>query len=105
VGPEFKVAGGYMAFKVPPASSSNFPNLVYEPKEAGHWPGSLNPGDYTAEQAVSRAANAGAICVKSFVEPGFGTFHWPYLHTETLQEIRGAAKRRKLVLMVHCHQR
>ena len=23
----------------------------------------------------------GAICVKAFVESGFGMFNWPYLHT------------------------
>src|SRR6202000_2196828 len=89
-GKGIKVAGGYMAFKVPTAVSENFPNLVYEPKEAQYWPKSLNPGDYTADRAVSRAADAGAICVKVFVESGFGTFNWPYLHTETLQKIRNA---------------
>lgn len=98
-----KAAGGYMAFNVPPLSSPNFPNLVYEPKEAEHWPKSLHPADYTPERAVSRAADAGAICVKAFVESGFGTFNWPYLHTETLQKIQAAARARKLVLMVHAN--
>jgi imidazolonepropionase-like amidohydrolase len=96
-----KVAGGYMAFKIPPLSSPNFPNLVYELKEAEHWPKSLNSGEYTPERAVSRAEDSGAICVKAFVESGFGTFHWPYLHTETLQKIRDATRKRKLVLIVH----
>jgi len=96
-----KVAGGYMAFDVPPLSSPNFPNLVFDPQEAEHWPKSLAPGDYTAEQAVSRAAEAGAICVKAFVESGFGMFNRPYLHTGTLQKIQAAASARKLVLMVH----
>jgi len=41
-----KVAGGYGAFDVPTVSSPNFPNLVYEPEEAKHWPDSLNPADY-----------------------------------------------------------
>ena len=92
-----------MALNVPPLSSPNFPNLVYEPKEANHWPKSLDPAEYTAERAVSRAADAGAICVKAFVESGFGVFNWPYLHTETLQKIQAAAKARKLVLMVHAN--
>ena len=90
-----------MAFKVPPPGSPSFPNIVYEPKEADHWPKSLEPADYTAESAVSRAAGAGAICAKVFVESGFGMFDWPYLHAETLQKISAAAKRRNLVLMVH----
>jgi imidazolonepropionase-like amidohydrolase len=98
-----KVASGYMAFNVPPLSAPNFPNLVYEPEEAEHWPKSLDPSEYTAGHAVSRAAGAGAICVKAFVESGFGTFNWPYLHTETLQKIQAAAKQRKLVLMVHAN--
>lgn len=90
-----------MAFNVPPPASQHFPNLVYEPKEAEHWPKALDPSDYTAERAVSRSANAGAICVKAFVESGFGTFNWPYLHTGTLQKIQAAARERKLVFMVH----
>jgi imidazolonepropionase-like amidohydrolase len=97
------VAAGYMAFDVPPPLSPIFPNLIYEPKEADHWPKSLNAGDYTPEHAVSRAADAGAICVKAFVEPGFGMFNWPYLHTETLQKIQAVAKKRKLVLIVHAN--
>jgi imidazolonepropionase-like amidohydrolase len=100
-GQGIKVAGGYMAFKIPAAPSPQFPNLIYEPREAQDWPKSLNPGDYTAERAVSQAAVAGAICVKAFVETGFGRFHWPYLHTETLKEIQAVAASRRLALMVH----
>jgi imidazolonepropionase-like amidohydrolase len=96
-----KVAGGYMALQPPPPSSPNFPNLVYEPKEAEQWPKSLDPSDYSAERAVSRAADAGSICVKAFVEPGFGIFNWPYLHPETLRKIQAATREHKLVLMVH----
>lgn len=102
-GQGIKVAGGYGAFQVPPVSSPNFPNLIYEPQEAKTWPGSLDPADYTAEAAVARAAETGAVCVKAFVEPGFGVFNWPYLHTDTLRKIRTAAKARKLILMVHAN--
>jgi Amidohydrolase family len=98
-----KVPGGYMAFDVPAASAPNFPNLVYDRTEASHWPSSLNPADYTPERAVERAADEGAICVKAFVESGFGTFYWPYLHKETLREIRTAATKHKLILMVHAN--
>jgi imidazolonepropionase-like amidohydrolase len=100
-GAGIKVAGGYMAFKVPEPAAENFPNIVYEPKEAQHWPKSLNPADYTAERVVARVADTGAICVKAFVESGFGLFHWPYLHTETLRNIRAAATKRRMVLIVH----
>ena len=96
-----KVSGGYGAFNLQPVSSPNFPNLVYEPQEANLWPKSLDPAGYTPELAVTRAADAGAICVKAFSESGFGIFHWPYLRTETLRQIRTAAAARNLVLMVH----
>src|SRR5256885_7186121 len=90
-GGAIKVAGGYTAFKVPPLSSPRFPNLVYEPAEATSWPRNLDPADYTPARAVERARASGAICVKAFVESGFGIFHWPYLHTATLRRIPDAA--------------
>lgn len=98
-----KVAGGYGAFQIPPPGSPNFPNLVYEPQERDHWPKALNPADYSPEKAVARDAERGAICVKAFVESGFGIFHWPYLHTETLRKIRDASAARKLPLTVHAN--
>jgi len=98
-----KVAQGYGAWNVPPTSSPKFPNLVYEPREASHWPHSLNAAEYTPERAVSRAADARAICVKAFVESGFGMFHWPFLHTRTLQRIRAAAAARRMALIVHAN--
>ena len=98
-----KVAGGYGAFRLPAAPSPNFPNLVYEPQEAKSWPGLLNPQDYTADRAVARSADRGASCIKAFVEQGFEIFHWPYLHIETLSQIRDAAHQRHLPLLVHAN--
>lgn len=97
------VAGGYGAFHVPALSSKNFPNLVYEPQEAKSWPAGLDPGDFTPEAAVARAAAQHAICIKAFVESGFGVFHWPMLRTGTLAALKRAAKARGLVLMVHAN--
>jgi imidazolonepropionase-like amidohydrolase len=96
-----KVAGGYTAFKVPPLSSPAFPNLVYESAEAKSWPRGLDPADFTPARAVERAHASGAICVKAFVESGYGIFHWPYLHTVTLRQVRQAAAMRHLPLVVH----
>lgn len=98
-----KVAEGYGAWKVPSTSSPNFPNLVYEPHEAAHWPDSLKAAHYTPLRAVSRAADARAICVKAFVESGFGMFNWPYLRTHTLRQIRTAAAARRMALIVHAN--
>ena len=98
-----KVAGGYGAFDVPPPSSPRFPNLVYEPAEATSWPKSLDSASYGADRAVEKVLNAGGHCVKAFVESGFGTFHWPYLHRETLKRIQAAAAARTLPLFVHAN--
>lgn len=98
-----KVPGGYGAFKPPKLGSASFPNLVYERAEAKAWPQGLDPADYTPKAAVARAAATGAICVKAFVEPGFGQFHWPTLHTGTLHALRDAAKARGLPLLVHAN--
>jgi imidazolonepropionase-like amidohydrolase len=96
-----KVAGGYMAFELPSPAAANFPNVVYERAEAEHWPKSLDPAEFGPERVVARATDAGAICVKVFVESGFGRFHWPYLRTATLEKIEAAARQSKLAVMVH----
>jgi hypothetical protein len=103
-GPGVKVAGGYLTLRVPPdPKSPRCPNLVYEPAEAKYWPTDLNPADFTPEKAVLRAVNAGAICLKVFVEPGFGIFNWPVPHTATLQALRSSATKHRLVMMVHAN--
>jgi len=100
-----KVAGGYGAFQVPPANAPNFPNLVYEPQEPKTWPDRLNSAEYSAEKAVAHAAadvnGTAPVCAKAFVETGFGLFHWPYLHAETLRQLRAAATAHELKLIVH----
>jgi imidazolonepropionase-like amidohydrolase len=103
-GPGIKVAGGYLAQRVPAdPKSPSFPNLVYEPAEAKYWPKALNPRDFTPEKAVLRAAGAGAICLKVFVEPGFGIFDWPVPHAQTLRALRQSAMSHRLVMMVHAN--
>lgn len=102
-GSGIRVAGGYMAFEVPDRTSPDFPNLVYEPAEAGRWPKSLAPELFNADRAVERVADSGGICVKAFVEPGFGMFDWPYLRASTLRQIGASAKRRGLPLLVHAN--
>ena len=102
-GPGVRVPGGYTALRPPKdAEAAKRMNLVYDKTLAKDWPANLDPKDFTAERAVERAAADGAICVKTFFEPGFGgVFHWPVPSAETLAEIRTEAKKRGLVLVVH----
>lgn len=100
-GKGIKVPGGYGAFQVKTPLSEDSPALVYGPQEAKSFPETLDRADFTAQRALDRIAESGAICVKAFVEPGFGVFSWPYIHTDTLREIETAASTHHLPLMVH----
>ena len=102
-GEGIRVAGGYGAMRVPDASSPAFPNLVFEPLAAKDWPAELNAAVYTPAHAAERVASTGAICAKAFVEPGFGVFDWPYLHTATLRSLKSEAIQKKLLLVAHAN--
>ena len=99
------IAGGYGAFE-PPAdvAAATASNLVYEAAQAGKWPPSIDPRDYTPARTVDRVVAAGGICVKTFVEPGFGgAANWPVPRPETLQALRAEARRRGLTFVVHAN--
>lgn len=96
-----RTAGGYGAMRVRPEAP---PNLIHEPSQADHWPSALDPADWSVEHAVERIAASGGVCVKAFVEPGFGgTFNWPAPSPETLASLRAAARKRGLPLLVHAN--
>jgi len=99
------VVGGYGALQTPKdAATATAANIVYEPDQAKDWPSNLDPKDYTPARAVDRVADAGAICLKVFVEPGFGgAAHWPVPQRATLVALRAEASRRGLVLVVHAN--
>ena len=100
-----RIAGGYMAQRPPrDAAAADAANLVYQPDRGGHWPAGLDPQDYAPSRAVARVVEAGGICLKAFVEPGFGgVFHWPVPSTATLAALRAESRRRGLILIVHAN--
>jgi imidazolonepropionase-like amidohydrolase len=102
-GPAVRITGGYGALQASgdPAKAGN---LVYEPGRQDSWPRTLDPTDYSPARAVDRVVAAGGICVKTFVEPGFGgVFDWPVPLPETLAALRAEAHRRGLVFVVHAN--
>jgi hypothetical protein len=99
-----RIIGGYMALKPPKdAAGAEAANIVYEPNTKD-WPVNLDPNDYSPVRAVARAQDVDAICLKTFVEPGFGgAAPWPTPQPETLSTLRDEAKRHGLVFVVHAN--
>lgn len=104
-GPAVRVIGGYTAQRIPKdAAAANRINIVYQSSQAKDWPAALDPRDYTPARAVDRVVAAGGICLKTFVEPGFGgVFHWPVPTAETLDALRAETRRRGLVFVIHAN--
>ncbi|HYL83803.1 MAG TPA: amidohydrolase family protein [Candidatus Angelobacter sp.] len=104
-GPAVHVLGGYGALRPPKdAAAANAANLVYEAAQSKDWPAFLDPRDYTPARAVDRVVQDGGVCVKVFVESGFGgVFHWPVPSAETLAAFRAETRRRGLVFIVHAN--
>lgn len=78
-----------------------FPEFVWDVRFADELP-PVDPKAYTPEAVVARIAEGGAICIKTYVEPGFGgVFDWPTPSHDTLVALRVAAHSRKLPFVVH----
>jgi len=104
-GPAVHTLGGYESLRAPKdAARANAANLIYEAAQVKDWPAYLDPHEYTPARAVDRVVAAGGVCVKAFVEPGFGgVFHWPVPSAETLAALRTETRRRGLVFIVHAN--
>jgi imidazolonepropionase-like amidohydrolase len=104
-GPAVRVIGGYTAQRTPKdAAAASRMNIVYQSSQAKDWPANLDPRDYTPARAVDRVVETGGICVKTFVETGFGgVFHWPVPTAETLDALRIATRKRGLVFVIHAN--
>jgi Amidohydrolase family len=103
-GPAVGTVGGYGAQGVKDEAGATANNVVYDAAHAKDWPAGVDPSKFTPVQAVDRAVEAGAICLKVFDEPGFGgVFHWPVPSAETLAALRTESRRRGLVMVVHAN--
>ena len=67
-------------------------------------PAGVNAAEHTPEAVVNRIAASGALCVKVFLEDGFGDrTDWPMMSADTLQRVRTAAKKHGLLLAAHAN--
>jgi Amidohydrolase family len=104
-GDSLPIANGYpMSFAPPEVRFKVFPNFIYDPKQATTIPAEYRPVDHTPEVDVARDKREGAVCVKAYFERGFGPDrNLPVITADMLAQIRQAATKQGLVLMIHAN--
>jgi imidazolonepropionase-like amidohydrolase len=83
-----------------------FNDWIYEPANAAKHPlpEGAKAADHTPEAVVERIAASGALCVKVFLEDGFGMVNdWPLMSSDTLRRVRTAAMKRGLFVAAHAN--
>jgi imidazolonepropionase-like amidohydrolase len=104
-GQSLPIANGYPMSLAPPETRFKlFPNFLYDPKQASSIPAEYQPQDHTPAAAVAKVKASGGICVKTYFERGFGGDRdLPVMGSDGRDEIRKAATRAGLVLMMHAN--
>lgn len=104
-GESLPFANGYpMSFAPPAVRFKLFPNFIYDAKQADRIPPEYKPEDHTPAADVARVKRSGAICVKTYFERGFAdNKNLPVMGPDVLTEIRNAAAKDGLVLMIHAN--
>lgn len=100
-----RVAGGYGPSFVPPEIVHKvFPNMLYEAHHQADWPTELSPADHTVDAVVQRVVQSGAVCLKTYVESGFGgIFNWSIPSPSTLAALAKSTRKNGLVFVVHAN--
>ncbi len=104
-GPSLPFANGYpMSFAPPALRFQLFPNFLYDSAQAASIPAEYKPQDHTPAAAVATDKQAGAICVKTYFEHGFGKDrNLPIITPSMAAEVRKAATQNGLVMMMHAN--
>jgi imidazolonepropionase-like amidohydrolase len=94
-----------MSFIPTPERLEQYPNFLYDPRQAHAIPKKYRPEAHSPEADVERVASGGGICVKAFYEPGFAEFTGvlPAPTEDTLEGVREAAHRHKLPFLLHAN--
>jgi hypothetical protein len=104
-GPSLPVANGYpMSFAPPSLRFQLFPNFLYDPAQSASIPAVYKTQDHTPAAAVAADKRAGAICVKTYFEHGFGKDkNLPVITPTMAVGVRNAATQGGLVMMMHAN--
>jgi imidazolonepropionase-like amidohydrolase len=104
-GPSLPLANGYpMSFPPPVLRFQLFPNFLYDLAQSASIPAEYKPQDHTPAAAVAADKRAGAICVKTYFEHGFGKDrNLPVITPAMAAGVRNAATANDLVMMMHAN--
>jgi hypothetical protein len=99
------IVGGYPAVWVSKEASLDiFRYLIIDDTDINSLPIGIDPSRMTPEAVVKRIAEDGAICVKVFIEDGFGLdSQWPLISQSLLKRVQKASKEHDLILMAHAN--
>jgi imidazolonepropionase-like amidohydrolase len=105
-GASLPLASGYpMQFFPPAIRFQLFPNFLADPRHPGALPAGVSAADHTPAAAVARVAAGGAVCVKTYVESGFGPERGklPTPTVELLREVVKAGHAHHVPVLVHAN--
>lgn len=96
---------GYPAiFAGTEAAARMFSYFVIDDQLATPLPEHINPQEHTPERVVERIFQDGAICIKLFIEDGFGSAsHWPLIRKELSIRLIKAAREKGMIVMAHAN--
>jgi imidazolonepropionase-like amidohydrolase len=96
---------GYpMVLLPPPLQASVFPYFLYDPAQAAGAPVPADPAQHQPAAVVERMAKDGAICVKTYNEPGFrGGRALPTASQQQVREIVTSARARNMPVFMHAN--
>lgn len=99
------LANGYpMAFVPEAFRFKAYENFLFDPRQAESIPSSVDPREHSPRAIADRIAEGDGICIKAFVEDGFGLdASWPVPTVDMIKELRQEAHRIGRPLLVHAN--
>lgn len=95
------IANGYSF-----SSYESVPYFLYDERQSDQIPEYVDAADHMPAAVADRIAKDGAICVKTFYEPGFGPFSdLPTPTIEMIQALAAAAHEHDMPLLIHANSR
>lgn len=91
-------------FVAPEHRLDMIPEFIFDPESGASLPAGTKAKDHTPEAVVARIKASGAMCIKVFIEDGFGDAHYlPLPSAAILARVKKAAHDNGLLMMAHAN--